>query len=347
MKNWKSILIDPNAKLKDAIYKVDAGAVRIALVADKSNKLLGTVADGDIRRAILGGASLNTRCSEIMNNSPKTALIGSTNENLLTIMRRGAFHQVPIVDKNGILHGLVTIDEIIGSVRSDNWVVLMAGGLGSRLYPLTEDCPKPLLRVGSKPILENIIMAFRGQGFRKFFISVNYKAQMIIDYFGDGSNWGGEITYIHENERLGTAGSLSLLPEIPQNSLIVMNADLLTHADFSDIIKFHEDTQAEATVVAREYDNTIPFGVINVDGDIVKNIEEKPSSRHLVLTGIYTLSPASLKFIKKNEFLDMPDLLMRLVNNGMSTKVYKFSDYWIDIGRIDEFERAQREWLAS
>lgn len=346
MKNWKSILINPNTSLRDAIRKVDAGCVQIALVADETNRLIGTVADGDIRRAIIGGMTLDARCSEIMNPRPTTALIGTTNEKLLTIMRRGAFHQVPLVDENGILHGLATIDEIIGSVRRDNWVVLMAGGLGTRLHPLTADCPKPLLKVGSKPILENIIMAFTGQGFRKFFLSVNYKAEMISEYFGDGSNWGAEIKYIHEKERLGTAGSLSLLPEKPKNSMIVMNGDLLTHADFSDIIQFHERNNAAATLVAREYENTIPFGVVNVDGNIVKNIEEKPTSRHLVSTGIYALSPVSLDYVKKNEFLDMPDLLVRLMNEGMTTTAYKFRDYWLDIGRIEEFERAQREWLA-
>jgi dTDP-glucose pyrophosphorylase len=347
MKNWRSVIINPDTILKDAIHTVDAGCVQIALVADESNRLLGTLADGDIRRAILSGVSLNTRCVDIMNSSPTTALIGTTNEKLLTIMRRGAFHQVPLVDNNGILHGLITIDEIVGSVHSDNWVVLMAGGLGSRLYPLTAECPKPLLKVGGKPILENIIMAFAGQGFRKFYISVNYKSEMIIDYFGDGSNWGVDISYIHEKERLGTAGSLSLLPSQPEKSFIVMNGDLLTHADFSEIIQYHETNNAAATVVAREYESTIPFGVINVDGNIIKSIDEKPTSRHLVSTGIYALSPTSLEYIRENEFLDMPDLLARLINDGKSASAYKFSDYWLDIGRIEEFERAQREWSAS
>lgn len=344
MKNWESILLNPNTTLKDAISIVDAGCVQIALVVDESMRLIGTVADGDIRRALIGGATLEVRCSEIMNAKPTTAMIGTSNEKLLTIMRRGAFHQVPLVDKDGVLYGLATVDEIIGSVNRDNSVVIMAGGLGTRLYPLTADCPKPMLKVGGKPILENIIMSFVGQGFRKFYLSVNYKAEMISEYFGDGSNWGADIAYIYEKERLGTAGSLSLLPENPKSSIIVMNGDLLTHADFSDIIQFHEKNTAAATLVTREYENTIPFGVVNVDGNIVKNIDEKPTTRHLVSTGIYALSPQSLNYVKKNEYLDMPNLIVRLVNNGMNTVAYKYQDYWLDIGRVEEFERAQNEW---
>lgn len=347
MINWKSILISPETSIKEAIYKVDSGCVQIALVVDEKNKLLGTVADGDIRRAIISGIKLEENCSQIMNPRPTTALNGETKEKLLTIMRRGAFHQIPLVDENGIVQGLTTIDEIIGATQRDNWVVLMAGGLGTRLHPLTAECPKPLLKVGSKPILENILMAFIGQGFRNFYISINYKAEMIAEYFGDGGNWGAKITYIHEKERLGTAGSLSLLPNRPENSMIVMNGDLLTHADFSDIISFHESGKSTATLVTREYESQIPFGVVHVDGNNVKGLEEKPTIKHLVSTGIYALSPESLDYVEKGQFLDMPDLIVRLMNQGMKTTAYKFNDYWLDIGRIEEFERAQREWSET
>ena len=346
MNNWKSILITPKTILKEAITVVDAGCAQIALVVDESMRLVGTVADGDIRRALINGATLEVQCSKIMNPNPTTALLGTPNEKLLTIMRRGAFHQVPLLDEEGILHGLATIDEIIGAVHHDNPVVIMAGGLGTRLHPLTVDCPKPMLKVGNKPILENIIMAFTGQGFRKFYISVNYKAEMISEYFGDGSNWGAEITYLHEKERLGTAGSLSLLTEKPKNSIIIMNGDLLTHANFSEIVEYHEKQNAAATLCTREYENTIPFGVISVEGNLVKNIEEKPISSYLVSTGIYVLSPESLDYVIKNEFLDMPHLIKRLMNDGRNAVAYKLQDYWLDIGRIEEFERAQREWQA-
>jgi dTDP-glucose pyrophosphorylase/predicted transcriptional regulator len=344
MKTWQSILLKPDTSIHEAIGIIDKGRAQIALVVNDAGHLLGTLGDGDIRRAIIAGYTLDDRCQTIMNLYPTTAPIGTSHDQLLMLMRRGGFHQIPLVDENGILADLVTIDDLIGAESNDHWVVLMAGGLGTRLHPLTEECPKPLLKIGNKPILENIIMAFAGQGFRKFFLSVNYKAEMVIDYFGDGSALGIEITYLHETERLGTAGSLSLLPKKPPNDIVVMNGDLLTHANFSDLVGFHKQNKAAATIAVREFEYVVPYGVINVDGNSITSIEEKPTTRHLVSSGIYALSPDALDHVHKHEYLDMPNLFSRLIESGQHTAAYRFTDYWLDIGRMEEFERAQREW---
>ncbi|MGV8934733.1 MAG: nucleotidyltransferase family protein [Gallionellaceae bacterium] len=347
MNSWKSLILAPATPLSEAIAKIDAGCRQIAMVADPHGRLLGTLADGDIRRAILTGMQLTTPCHMAMNPRPTTATPDSTRESLLMIMRRGAFHQVPLVDTEGVLVGLVTMDELVGSVERDNWVVLMAGGLGTRLHPLTKNCPKPLLRVGGAPILEHILMAFIGQGFRHFFLSVNYKAEMITDYFGDGQKWGVEIRYLHETEPMGTAGALSLLPTLPQSPLIVMNGDLLTHADFVNILQFHEQSDAMATMAVREFEYQIPYGVVRVDGASIINIEEKPTHKSLVSSGIYVISPAALQFVQKQTFYDMPTLFRTLIASNKRTAAYMFNEYWLDIGRIDEFDRAQREWAIG
>lgn len=347
MIDWKRLVIHPDMALGTAIATVDQGGRQIALVSDSAGRLIGTLADGDIRRAILSGTSLETRCELVMNPHPTTALRSAGKETFLKLMRRGSFHQLPLVDQEGVLAGLVTIDELIGSESRPNWVVLMAGGLGSRLYPLTENCPKPLLKVGGAPILENILMALAGQGFSKFFIAVNYKAEMIVDYFGDGSRWGVEIEYLHENDRMGTAGALSLLPALPEAPVLVMNGDLLTQADFAEILNFHELSDTAATMAVREFEYQIPYGVVDVDNTLITKIEEKPTYKYLVAAGIYVLSPESIQCIPKGIFYDMPTLFGDLRASGTNTSAYPFRDYWLDIGRLDEYERAQREWSVG
>jgi NDP-sugar pyrophosphorylase family protein len=232
----------------------------------------------------------------------------------------------------------VTLDDLIGAVERPNWVVLMAGGLGTRLRPLTEDCPKPMLPVGGKPILESILESFVEQGFRRFFFSVNYKAEMVQDHFGDGSRWGVRIDYLHEDRRLGTAGALSLLDDRPDAPLVVMNGDLLTRASFDKLLDFHYAQSATATMTVRDYDFQVPYGVVKIDGTQIVSIEEKPVQKFFVSAGIYVLSPS---------VFDMPSLFSRLINEGQKVAAYPLKEYWLDIGRIEEFERAQREWIGE
>lgn len=344
MKNWKNIIVSPDVSLREAIECIDASGIQLALVVGESMKLLGVLTDGDIRRAILNGFSLTEPVTGVMNRSPKTASIRTSQEEVLAMMRRYTFHHLPLVDDEGKVAGLATLDDFLGVVERDNWVVLMAGGLGSRLRPLTDSCPKPLLNIGGKPILENIVEAFIEQGFRKFFISVNYRAEMIKEYFGTGERWGAQIEYLHEPERLGTAGALSLLKEKPEAPIIVMNADLITKANFGAMLRFHEEHDSAATMAVREYDFQVPYGVVKVEGARILGIEEKPVQSFFVNAGIYILSAAALNSIPQQVFFDMPSLFQNLNGEGEKVSAYPLREYWLDIGRIEEYERAQREW---
>lgn len=344
MKNWKDILVSPEISLREAIKRIDASGIQMALVADADMRLCGVLSDGDVRRSILNGVDLDGPVSQAMNAHPKTGSIHTLRAEVLATMRRFMFHHLPLIDDEGRLAGLATLDEFMGVVERDNWVVLMVGGLGSRLRPLTDDCPKPMLRIGGKPILENILESFMEQGFRRFFLSVNYMAEVIKDYFGDGTKWGAKIEYLHETERLGTAGALSLLPEKPLAPLVVMNGDLITKANFAAMLDFHKEHQAAATMAVREYDLQVPYGVVTVDGVQITGIEEKPVHRFFVNGGIYVLEGNALDAIPPNTFFDMPSLFQDLESMGRKAAAYPLREYWLDIGRPEEYERAQREW---
>ena len=342
--SWKDSVISPQTSLKDAIARMDTSALQVGLVLDNNNNLAGILTDGDVRRAILAGISLETDVSEVMNPNPTTINLLASRAEMLALMRRQVIHHLPILDEKHRVVGLVTLDDLMGAVERPNWVVLMAGGLGTRLRPLTKDRPKPLLTVGGKPILEIIIESFAAQGFKHIFVSVNYKAEMIEEYFQGGERWGVRLTYLHEHKRLGTAGALSLLPQKPQEPIIVMNADLLTQMSFDSLLLFHKSENSLATMAVREYDFQVPYGVVRVEKTKIKEIEEKPVQRFFVNAGIYTLSPEALDVLPEDTFFDMPTLFEELIAAGQCTTAYPLQEYWLDIGRLEEFERAQVEW---
>lgn len=344
LNNWRSVVVSPDTSLGEAMAKVDSSGLQIALVLSPDSTLLGILTDGNIRRAILAGMSLNAPVTQAMSAEAMTVPVATPREQMLTLMRRKGFHHLPLTDEIGRIVGLATLDQLAGVDTQSNWVVLMAGGLGTRLQPLTNDCPKPLLPVGGKPILETIIEGFAEQGFRRFFLSVNYKAEMIRDYFGTGERWGVQIEYLHESTRLGTAGALSLLPEQPTHPVLVMNGDLLTRANFENMLQFHGDQAALATMAVREYDFQVPYGVIKLDGPHIHSIEEKPIQRFFVSAGIYVLSPEALEFLPSGVYIDMPNLFERLIAAGKTSVAYPLREYWIDIGRHEEFTLAQKEW---
>lgn len=344
MMDWQKNVVSPQTPLGDTIAKIDTSGTQLALVLNDDGYLVGVMTDGDVRRAILRGHQLTTPTAEVMNPYPHTASVGTPREELLALMRRHVFHHLPLLDNDGRVAGLVTLDELIGAVERPNWVVLMAGGLGTRLRPLTENCPKPMLPIGDKPILESILENFVEQGFRRFFISVNYRAEMIRNHFGDGSRWGASIEYLHEDKPLGTAGALSLLPEVPDKPFFVMNGDLLTRANFDGMLRFHQEHEATATMAVREYDFQVPYGVVCLDEERIVAIEEKPVKRFFVSAGIYILDPTALDYIPAGNVLDMPVLFEKLMHAGRPTSAYPLREYWLDIGRLEEFERAQCEW---
>lgn len=343
MQNWKDVVVSPETPLGAAIAKVDASGLQVALVVAPDDSLLGVLTDGDIRRAILTGKGLQVPVSAVMSVMPTTVGVSTPRGEMLGLMRRKVLHQLPLVDEDGRVVGLVTLDDLIGATERPNWVVLMAGGLGTRLQPLTDECPKPLLPVGGKPILESILESFAEQGFKHIFLSVNYRAEMFRNHFGEGERWGVQVAYLHESTRLGTAGALSLLPERPTSPIVVMNGDLLTCPKYDSLLQFHDAQGAIATMAVREYDVQVPYGVVRLNGVHIEAIEEKPVQRFFVNAGIYALSPEALDHLPAETFFDMPTLFEHLIAAGKTTAAYPLREYWLDIGRLEEFERAQRE----
>lgn len=342
--NYKDISITPDKTIKSALQILDATAKKILFVVDGSGKLLGTVTDGDIRRGILKNTSLIDKVTEVMKSNPKTVRAGTNREEMLRLMKLADVSHLPVLDELGKLVDVISRDELLDRQKRGNIVVLMAGGLGTRLRPLTNDCPKPLLKIGKKPILETIIDSFIDCGFYRFYLAVNYRSEMIEEYFGDGSKYGVEIKYIHEKKRMGTAGALYFLPEKPVEPIIVMNGDLLTKLDFGELLDTHIKNGSAATMAVREYSYQVPYGVINCDGDRIVSIEEKPEHTYFVNAGIYVLEPEVVARVDKEEFFDMPNLFKDIIGEGGKAGVYPIQGYWLDIGRLDDFERAKIEF---
>lgn len=344
MKDWKKVLVSPSTPMLQAIKIIDVSSLQIALVVDGEGRLKGTVTDGDIRRGLLKGITLERHVSEVMNQSPTVARLNDGKENILSLMKTKELRQIPVLDDSGVVVGVEFLDELIQLRKRDNRVVLMAGGVGSRLRPLTDECPKPLLKVGSKPILETIIENFIEYGFHCFTLSVNYKAEMLKDYFGDGSRWGVEISYLHEGKAMGTAGPLGLLPEKPSQPILVMNGDLLTKVNFQQLLDYHQEQVAQATMCVREYTFQIPYGVAKMEKHRLIDIEEKPVQQYFVSAGIYVLEPGTLNLIPADAYFDMPDLFKRIIAKRMEVATFPIREYWLDIGRMEDLERAKGEY---
>lgn len=344
MKNYKNILLKPTSTIKEALKIIDSGAIQIALVIDKDEKLLGTLTDGDIRRGLLNNLSLDDRIDPIIFQTPTVCRIEDTKEKILEIALAKKLHQMPIVDKDGKLVGIKEVDELLKPEHKSNRVILMVGGLGTHLRPLTDNTPKPMLKVGNKPILETIILNFKKYGFINITLCVSYKSEVIEKYFKDGSEFGVHIEYIHENKRMGTAGALSLLKERLDEPFFVMNGDILTNINFENMMEYHLSNNSIATMGVREYDFQIPYGVVEIDSTEIVSIEEKPVYQFFVSSGIYILSAEVLKYIPKDEYYDMPTLFEKLIEKKEKSISFPIHEYWLDIGRIEEFEKANREF---
>ena len=340
--SWRGIVVAPDISLGEALGVLDRGGFRALLVADGEGRLLGTLTDGDVRRALLRQIGLNSLVSDVMNSSPRIAQLGDSYERLRSLMEKHSLLHIPLIDGDGLLAGLEIYRGVHVQPERDAWVFLMAGGFGKRLRPLTDDCPKPMLKVGGKPILETILENFVSAGFRRFYISVHYLAGRIKDHFGDGSRWGVEIRYIEEESPLGTGGALGLLPDVCDVPVILMNGDVLTQLDVVALLEFHCARGAELTLCVREYDMQVPYGVVESDGEHVTGITEKPVHRFFVNAGIYVLSPQTVARTRPAKRLDVPDLIQTLLDEGHKPAMFPVHEYWIDIGRPDDFEVAQR-----
>ena len=342
----KDLTIPPDATVREAIEAIDRSKRQIALVVDSAGKLVATVTDGDVRRAILRGVALDASVQTVMHTTPTTVTQGAPDAETRRLIRERKLHHVPVLDEVGTLVDLAMVEDLFGVTPKDTRVVLMAGGLGKRLRPLTESVPKPMLPVGGKPLLEQIVAVFADQGFWKISISVNYRAEMVRDHFGDGAAFGVDIDYIEEDQAMGTAGALSLLKARPEAPFIVMNGDLLVSLQFSELLAFHKEKSAAGTMVVRDFEYQVPYGVVRSADGLMTGIEEKPVEHYFVNGGIYVLSPMALDHLTPGHPLDMPDLLTRLTEVGERVGVYPLRDYWRDIGRIDDLEAARSEFDA-
>jgi dTDP-glucose pyrophosphorylase len=337
---WRKTLVSKNATVREAIAVIDSGQLQIALVIDDQERLLGTVTDGDVRRAILRGTALEAPVSDIMSTSPTSARAGDSRETMLALSKGKRVHQLPLIDDAGHVVGLQTIDHILNAKEQEGIVVLMAGGPGSRLRPLTDTTAKPMLEVGRKPLLEIILESLIGHGFRRFYIAVNYKSDQVMGFVGNGQRWGVDIRYLEEPERLGTAGALGLLPERPTAPFLVMNADLLTNINFSQLVAYHAEQQCLATLCVREQSTQIPYGVVEFERNRFVSIEEKPTHKYFINTGIYVLNPEILDYVTPAAYLDMPTLIETAQRDAHNVSVFPIREFWLDIGRHEDYESA-------
>ncbi len=323
---------------------IDEGSSKIALVVDGEGKLLGTVTDGDVRRAIIRSIGLDQPVEKIMNRKPTTALGNTPGEVVIATLRQHSLQHMPLLDSQGRVEGLAILDELVRPRLHDNVAVLMAGGRGRRLQPLTDDCPKPMLSIGGKPLLETILLKLIEFGSRRFYLSVNYKAEIVERHFGDGSAWGVDIRYLREPQPLGTAGSLSLLPELPEKPLIVMNGDLLTKVNFDDLVEFHGAQGSRATMAVRDYHLEVPYGVVKLKDFSVVEIAEKPVHHFFVNAGVYVLDPQVLSYIPRQSYFDMPMLFQEILARQEQVTAFPLREYCLDVGRPDDFEKANLDF---
>lgn len=341
--DWKQVVVSPSTTLQEALKYLDEGALRIALVCDDNMCLLGVVTDGDVRRGLLRGIGLEAPVSQVMNTQPITVTSKTSRSDAMALMQSKSILAIPVVDEGRVI-GLQTLQKLQSTSSYNNPVFIMAGGFGTRLRPLTDDTPKPMLKVGERPILETLLLNFIKSGFSNFYISTHYLPHIIHEYFGDGSKWNVKITYVHEEKPLGTGGALGLLPEsTPDLPLIMVNGDVLTSVDFERVLDFHLTHQALATMCVREYDYQIPYGVVIGDGERIVSMEEKPIQRFFVNAGIYVISPEIFKKTEKNTRIDMPTLLQKYLDDNQDVLMFPIHEYWLDIGRMDDFKRAQND----
>ena len=334
--------LSASTTLRDGLARIEAGGIQMAIVVDDARRLLGVVTDGDIRRGLLRGLTLDSRLLDCATRTPLVAPAGSSDADLLALMSRAHVHHVPVVDAGGRIVEVKFLDRLLAARVRPNSIVLMVGGMGRRLGELTRAIPKPMLPVGGRPLLEAIVANYRDQGFGHFILAVNHHAEIIQTHFGDGARFGCRIDYVRETKPLGTAGALSLLAT-PLHPVIVSNGDLLHHLDLGAFLDHHSRSGATATMAVRAYDHQIPYGVVRVEDGAIAGIEEKPVQRVTVSGGLYVLEPAALTLVPRDTFHDMPALFQDIVASGQRASVFPIDGYWLDIGRLSDYEQALRD----
>ena len=340
---WRQALLPASSTLREAIRNLDETALQIVLAVSADGALLGTLTDGDIRRGLLRGMDMSSSIDGIVFREPLVVPPQLSRDTVLQLMRANKIHQLPVVDGDRRVVGLHLWDELMVPEWRTNPMVIMAGGQGSRLRPKTENCPKPLLLVGDKPMLEHILDRAKANGFQHFVVAVHYLGHMIEEYFGDGSRWEIEIEYLREDSPLGTAGALALLNPRPNVPFLVSNGDVLTDIHYGEILDFHTRHHASATMAVRQHEWQHPFGVVRTKGVDIIGFDEKPVTRSHINAGIYVLEPDSLDVLTAGEQCDMPTLFGRLQERAARTIVYPMHEPWLDVGREDDLERAHEQ----
>lgn len=343
---WRQTRVKASDSISDVIRVINTCGLRIALVVDDSDRLLGTVTDGDVRRGLMNDIPLAEVVAKIMNINPITANFQTSNDTVKKILEKNSILSIPLINNGGVVLDLFDLyTQEKEKSHYQNPVFIMAGGFGTRLSPLTDNCPKPMLKIGGKPILETILNSFIESGFVNFYISTHYKSEMITDYFGSGSKWGVNIDYVHEMSPLGTGGALGRLPKnLTELPIMMINGDIMTNANFGRLLDYHVDNQAKATVCVREYTYTIPYGVIEGEGMMISSITEKPDVSFHVNAGIYVLDGNLINSVSDDEIITMPEILENLIKDGEQVVKYPLHEYWLDIGRISDFERAGKDF---
>ncbi|WP_315637144.1 MULTISPECIES: nucleotidyltransferase family protein [Microbacterium] len=337
------LVVSPDASIRTALERIDRGALQVVFVEDDGGRLIGALSDGDVRRGLIAGSGLDDAVATVMNRKPATVGPDATQDDIDALKAQRGIRVIAVVDPRGHMIDIIGEHERIGTPL-DIPAVLMAGGRGQRLYPLTKDIPKPLVPLGETPMIDIILERLRDQGFRRIHVSVNHLGHLIEEHLGDGTAHGLEISFLHEPAPLGTAGALAQLRGHMQTPFVVMNSDLLTQVDLRRMLAFHRSLGAAATIGAREYGFEIPYGVIRRDGDSVVELAEKPYHSELVSAGIYVLEPDALDALGEDEYCDMPTLLARLMDGGQRVGAFEIHEEWIDVGRPEDLERARQAW---
>jgi dTDP-glucose pyrophosphorylase len=337
---WRKSMLPATATLRKAIGNLNDSGLQIVLVVTEQDALVGALTDGDIRRGLLRGLDLDCAIESLMTREPLVVPQGMPRAAVLQLMQINRIHQLPVVDERRRVVGLRLWDEINSPGQRPNLMVIMAGGLGTRLRPHTEDCPKPLLPVAGKPMLEHIIARAKSDGFTRFVLAVNYLGQKIEDYFGDGSRLGVQIEFVREKAALGTAGAIGLLEPRPEQAFVVSNGDVLTDIHYGELLEFHCRNAAAATMAVRVHEWQHPFGVVRTNGVDIIGFDEKPVARTHINAGIYVLEPPCVDALRVGEPCDMPTLFGRLKEAGARTIAYPMHEPWLDVGRQDDLERA-------
>lgn len=340
-KVWRNAVLAASASLQQAIWNLNESASQIVLVVSPEDVLVGTLTDGDIRRGLLRGLNLESPIDSLVNQDPLVVPPQLGREAVLQLMQANRIHQLPVVNEKRQVVGLHLLDELMAPRQRENLMVVMAGGQGTRLRPHTENCPKPMLPVGGKPMLEHIIERAIGEGFGHFVLAIHYLGHVIEEYFGDGSRWGIRIDYLREELPLGTAGAIGLMTPQPELPFVVSNGDVLTDIRYGELLDFHCGHAAAATMAVRLHEWQHPFGVVRTQGVDIVGFEEKPITRSHINAGVYVLDPRVLNLLQQDEYCDMPTLFARLREGTERTIVYPMHEPWLDVGRDDDLKRAR------